>query len=103
MEEEQQDIPQALQIGVWRLWTVCSKICRYSSVAWALCEAIGRPATIKSHIIQDAIHRLDLLKCPRYDSSSEMLHIGLSWSMHSLGRRATVKYASGSIYCKEEH
>ena len=28
MEEEQQDIPQALQIGAWRAWIVCFRVCR---------------------------------------------------------------------------
>ena len=30
MEEEQQNIPQALQIGVRRAWTFCSRFCRQS-------------------------------------------------------------------------
>ena len=28
MEEEQQNIPQALQIGVRRAWTFCTRFCR---------------------------------------------------------------------------
>ena len=28
MEEEQQNIPQALQIGVRHAWTFCSRVCR---------------------------------------------------------------------------